>query len=357
VQDSGRDAVETIAAEIADDRPIDWEGWKRRAALTDSDLRALRALETMWRARAAALDDSSEGSASLFHEARFQIRSEIRREPSLRAYHAVDLEAGREVVLKWIGEEAFPSPEARDRFLGRMRVLARIEHPHLVRVHSAERMHGCVRLCLERVEGSTLARIVKERGPLATREAARIGADLCGALGTLHSRGIVHRDIDASNVISGPGGRTVLLEMGVPMAADPEAPPRCGSAAGRTHFAPPELITAGRTGHRGDLYALGVLLYWLVSGRFPFEARTVGELRRRILSSRPIPLRKAAREVPRAFASLAEKAMARKPEDRFESAWDMSRALRAFLEEEDFPEIGPLLRARRLVRRLLARLR
>ncbi|MCK6446703.1 MAG: serine/threonine protein kinase [Planctomycetes bacterium] len=319
--------IEELARQIADGESIDWERWTARAELDRSALEALRTLQVMrdWQRGADA-----GGRPAV---AGFEVREELGRGSYARVWSALDTTLGREVALKVVDEARPLSLAARERFLSEARVLASLDHPNIVRVHSVGEASGRLFLCLERVHGKTLADWVDQRGPLSATEAARVGVELCRALVALHAKGLVHRDLKPSNAMRAENGRVVLLDFG--FARSTSSGP--GSAGGTPRFMAPEQFDAGREGARevgpkADLYALGVLLYWLVSKRHPHDAEDFESLRAAVLAQRTIPLGERVPDVPETYARIVARALAPEQE-RFATAGEMEQALGRFLEE------------------------
>lgn len=319
----GAPSIDELARRIADGESIDWERWTARAELDRSALEALRTLQVMrdWQRGAEAGERPAVAG--------FELREELGRGSYARVWSALDTTLGREVALKVVDEARPLSLAARERFLSEARVLASLDHPNIVRVHSVGEASGRLFLCLERVHGKTLADWVDARGPLSAIEAARVGVELARALVALHAKGLVHRDLKPSNAMRAENGRVVLLDFG--FARSTSSGP--GSAGGTPRFMAPEQFAAGReVGPRADLYALGVLLYWLVSKRHPHDADDFESLRAAVLAQRTVPLAERVPGVPETYARIVARALA--PEhERFATAGEMEQALGRFLEE------------------------
>ena len=321
--DSERDAVRSVAARLADGQPVDWAALQASRTLTESEIGALRLFESIRTGRSPA--GAAAGDAAL--------GLEIGAGSGSRVHRAVDRALGRPVALKIVRPDAIVPEAARARFLAEARALAAIDHPNVVRIHSIDEVDGQLRLSLELVDGKTLEQIVESGGPLSPEEAARLGIDLCRALSAIHARGLVHRDLKPSNVMRATGGRTVLLDFGIvfsPGAVAAGASP--GSHAGTpVAMAPEQFGGPVPVGPPTDIYALGVLLYWSVCGRYPHEAASFSKLAESVKTGRGSPLSDRRPDAPDAYASIVEKAMATDPARRFESAGAFERALRDYL--------------------------
>ncbi|MCC6406327.1 MAG: serine/threonine protein kinase [Planctomycetes bacterium] len=328
-------SIEELARRIADGETIDWERWTKEPALDRSALEALRTLQVLrdWQ-RGATPSEAPKVDG-------FELREEIGRGSYARVWSALDLKLGREVALKVVDDERPLSLSSRERFLAEARVLASLDHPNIVRVHSVGESQGRLYICLERVQGKTLADVVRATGPKSAAEAAQLGLDLCRALAALHQKGLVHRDLKPSNVMRATGGRVVLLDFGFARSTS-DGP---GSPGGTPRFmAPEQFDAAAEVGPKADLYALGVLLYWLVSDRYPYEASDFESLRAAVLSGRSVPLADRNPNLPSAFVRIVERALA--PEaGRFATAGELERALRAFLSGAESAAARPLVEA------------
>ncbi len=329
-----REIVRTIAAAIADGEPVDWDGLIASDALSADELRALRLLETLREFH--SVKESGVNTASdpgiLPLETGFEVLEEIARGAGGRVYRALDRALGREVALKVLDPVLSASPKSQQRFVQEARVLASLSHPNIVRIHSVDEHDGRIRLSLELISGTTLEQLVKNGGRLAPEEAGRIGADLCRALAALHARSLVHRDLKPSNVMREGGGRIVLLDFGVVRSSVADGEGQAAAFAGTPLFMAPEQFEGrSEVGPATDVFGLGALLYWLVSERCPFGAATYDAVRERTLTGLATPLADVRPDVSPAFAAIVERAIARRPEERFPSAGAFERELRRFL--------------------------
>jgi hypothetical protein len=200
----------------------------------------------------------------------------------------------------------------------------------VVTVHGVDEQDGRVGLWMDRVHGRTLEELLALLGPCSAREAAAIGIDLCAALAAVHAVGLVHGDLKSQNVMregtpghAGGAGRIVLMDFG-------SAHSNVGGSAsspGTPLYTAPEVLRGGKTSPASDLYALGVLLYRLVSGRYPIDARTIEELEAKLERGELTSLRAVRPDLPNAFVAVVERALAPDPAHRFHDAAEMERAL------------------------------
>jgi Tol biopolymer transport system component/predicted Ser/Thr protein kinase len=267
-------------------------------------------------------------------------------------YLAFDPDLDREVAVKIYRHAA-----DRAALLKEGRLLARVRHPNVIVVHRAEEHDGRVGLWMETIRGRTLYDLVRKQGLFSPQEAVLIGLDLCRALAAVHARGLIHQDVKAQNVMREDGGRIVLMDFGVgaEAAAPPPAEARTQAAAGDitdeaerslSHSAPltvspsasgtpvcmaPEQLLRGVRSVQTDIYALGVLLHYLVTGRYPVEGSTLAELAEAHRAGRRLLLRDLRPQLPEDFIAVIDRALAARPEGRFASMGEMERALAAIL--------------------------
>jgi eukaryotic-like serine/threonine-protein kinase len=238
-------------------------------------------------------------------------------------FDAYDPQLERSVALKLLKSRATPSHDAANRLLAEARSLARIEHEHVVRVYGAEMHDGRVGLWMELVHGSTLESLLRERGVWGAREAAVAGQDLCRALAAVHQAGIVHGDVKAQNVVREQGGRLVLMDFGAGRPVDSPAGPRAGTPL----YLAPEILAGSPPSVAGDIYSLGVLLYHLVTARFPFTATSLSSLKSQHREGQIERLHDVRPDLPDGFVRVIERALAPDAQQRFRSAGEMQAAL------------------------------
>ncbi|MEU9791113.1 serine/threonine-protein kinase [Streptomyces sparsogenes] len=262
-------------------------------------------------------------------------------------WEARDETLDRQVAVKVIsllaGREG-RGDEARARFLREARITGRLQHPHIVSVHdlgASDTQRGTVPfLVMELVRGEGLDVKLRE-GSVDLAEAARWGAQICDALGDAHTHGIMHRDIKPSNILVTPSGTVKVLDFGVARAADPYATADRLTQTGFIVGTPPYMAPEQARGHpepRSDLYALGCLLFELVTGRLPFQAPdSVGYLTAHLSQQPPAPSSVAA-GVPEAWDAVLLRLLRKAPTERYASAADAAQALRRLA---DAPEPVP----------------
>jgi serine/threonine-protein kinase len=220
---------------------------------------------------------------------------------------------------------------ARTRFVKEARSLARFSHPNAVAVYDAGEDADGPYIVMELVDGPTLSQYLRRRGPLPFADAARIAGQVLAALGAAHTSGIIHRDVKPANVLFAADGTVKLADFGIAKAmADAGADlTLTGQVIGTPKYLAPEQAVGGRATARSDVYAVGVLLYEMVTGEAPF----VGETPEATIAAHqraPVPSLRARRpDAPDEFVGVVEHALAKDPAQRYASADAMRAALAA----------------------------
>src|SRR4051794_24804739 len=239
-------------------------------------------------------------------------------------YRATQLNLERPVALKLIAPNLAEDPQFRERFVRESRTAAAIDHPNVVPIHEAGDFEGRLFISMRLVEGTDLRAVLRAQGALEPRRALRIVAQVASALDAAHQRGLVHRDVKPANVLlvsPGDSDHAYLTDFGLAKRVSADASvTRTGHFVGTADYASPEQITGGQTGPRSDVYSLGCLLYDALTGSAPFGGRSeVATLFAHVHETPPRP--SAARAaVPAALDAVVERAMAKRPEDRYPTA-------------------------------------
>jgi serine/threonine protein kinase/Tfp pilus assembly protein PilF len=329
--------IDTIASSIADGLAVDWErsdvGAAERERRLISHLRVVDAVAHVYRSLSPFEDrDRDEERGASAEPAgprwgRLILLDRIGRGASADVFRAWDVDLEREVALKLLVDDGMTADAAANaRMLREARRLARIRHPNVVHIYGAERHEGRIGLWMEFVRGRTLADIVRADGVLTGANAAAACADVCGAVGAVHAAGLLHRDIKAQNVIREKDGRIVLMDFGA--GAEIGSRP---SVAGTPIYLAPEVLAGGPATIASDLYSIGVLLFFLVSGRYPVEGTSLDSLiaghRARTRTART----GALGTVPPALGSVVGRVLEPDPAKRFGSAAELEAELRGII--------------------------
>ena len=247
-------------------------------------------------------------------------------------YRAWDPRLDREVALKLIPEDV--SAAATSPVIEEGRLLARVRHPNVMTVYGADRCEGRTGIWTEYIRGETLAAEVVRRGPSSADEAARIGMDVCAALGAVHAAGMLHRDVKAQNILRDTSGRIVLGDFGTGIALADDAGLSDPRIAGTPLYLAPEIVNGGAPpSAASDLYGVGVLLYFLLTAAFPVRGLTLAEIKGAHTRGEQVPLRQACPGVPDMLAHVVETLLAIDPSERYQSAADAEAALRRTISD------------------------
>jgi WD40 repeat protein len=268
-------------------------------------------------------------------------------------YRAVQPGLNREVALKMMHTSGTPTPAQRSRLRLEAEAIARLKHPNIVQIFEVGTHDGDPFLALEYCREGSLARRLRERGPMSAREAATCVRDLARGIAAAHAVGIVHRDLKPANVLcEGAGYR--ITDFG--LATDEAGPrEREGTVAGTPAYMAPEQAE-GRTRDIGpptDIYALGAVLYECLTGKPPHAGLSVSETLGMARSGEPLRPRELRREVPRDLETICLKCLERDPTRRYASAAGLADDLERFLDGRPVlaRPVGALERAWRFCKR------
>ncbi|HXV65044.1 MAG TPA: protein kinase, partial [Vicinamibacteria bacterium] len=253
-------------------------------------------------------------------------------------YRARDVRLGREVALKVLPTEVASDPSRLARFHREAQTLAGLNHPNIVTLFTVEEEDGTPFLTMELVEGQSLDRHIASGGWPAAR-VIELGIALADALAAAHEKGVVHRDLKPGNVMLTREGRVKILDFGlakydttsagVDSEAATEAPLSiAGEVRGTVPYMSPEQVRGEVVDSRSDLFALGVLLYELATGRRPFQGATAAVIISAILRDAPVPLSSARSDAPPALDRIIARCLEKEPSARFQTARDLSDELR-----------------------------
>jgi serine/threonine protein kinase len=268
-------------------------------------------------------------------------------------YRARDTRLGRDVAVKVLPQRMSESAEARARFEREARVISGLNHPHICVLHDLGREGGIDYLVMELVEGETLAQRIA-RGPLPIPEVLRIGAEVADALDRAHRAGVVHRDLKPGNIMLAKSGAKLMdfglaregrradvmsaLGPGGGLSQSPTVVTPLtteGSFVGTSHYMAPEQLEGREADARSDLWALGCVLYEMVTGRRTYDGATSASLVSAIMKDEPRPMTDLAPLAPPSLDRVIRACLAKDPEQRWQNAHDLALALRWP------PQVGP----------------
>lgn len=260
-------------------------------------------------------------------------------------YKATDLKLGRPVVIKVIPPELSAKEANLKRFEREARLASSLDHPNICTIYDLDEVDGVHFIAMQFVEGKNVRQLVAGR-PLELRTSLLIGLQVADALAAAHSRGIIHRDIKSGNVMVTSSGQVKVLDFGLAkLLDDTEAQTsgihrteltEVGVPYGTATYAAPEQARGDRVDKRADIFSLGVLLYEMLTGTWPFRGKTTIDVRHAVLHDPPRPiaeLRSSA--IPPRLQQIIDRSLAKEPKDRFQNMEDFRNELRQVLQEVD----------------------
>jgi serine/threonine-protein kinase len=363
-----RGSFENIAAAIADGSSVDW---RQILGLTTGAQRSLLEhlhliadVANLYRARQADADDPQRPEAALDERplavepgpalrrtwGGLALIEEIGRGSFGRVYRAHDPHLDRPVAVKLLFHRLSRHDSPASRLLREGRVLAQVSHPNVVKVYAAEEHNGQAGLVMEFVRGLTLDQMLVNHGPFSAVEAGVIGRELCRALAAVHHAGLIHRDVKAQNVVREQGGRLVLMDFG---SGQKQPARRRGGQPRRERirirgtplYLAPEVLMGADASVASDIYALGVLLFHLVTSEFPVKARGLDALQKAHAQGNVLRLLDLRPDLPTKFVSVINRAIHHDPAKRFNGAGQMETALARFVASAAQASVVPRLQS------------
>ncbi len=264
---------------------------------------------------------------------RYRLDGEIGRGGMGIVYRATDLELMREVAVKVL-PDTLSSPDARRRLLREARAAAALNHPHIISVHDVGEAEGVPFLVMELVHGPSLS----QSRPAEISRVVTIALQICEALEHAHANNIVHRDLKPENILMSTAGQTgsvKLADLGLALPAYAARISRAGVIVGTAAYMAPEQALGQQVDGRTDLYALGVLLYELTTGRVPFKGSDPLAVVSQHIHASVVPPRMLRQDIPKALEAVILRLLAKDPAQRFANAVETEAALRASLTAEE----------------------
>ncbi|WP_051471110.1 Stk1 family PASTA domain-containing Ser/Thr kinase [Patulibacter minatonensis] len=244
-------------------------------------------------------------------------------------YGCEDLQLGRHVALKVLHEQLAEDPDVVARFRRESQSAAGLQHPHIVSVFDRGDWDGIPYMAMELVDGVTLKDVIRDQAPLDPIKTIDQISQVLDALRYAHKRGLVHRDIKPQNVLVGPDGDLKVADFGIARAVDDLQMTQTGMIVGTAHYLSPEQASGQPITPSADLYAVGVVLFEMLTGRMPFDGDQPVAIALKHVNEDPPALSIVNPEIPADLEYVVLKAMSKQPEDRFEDAEEFVAALQA----------------------------
>lgn len=250
----------------------------------------------------------------------FQLLEKLGEGGMGEVWRARDLMLEREVALKLLKPDLALREDVLDRFRTEAIALARLNHPNIATLYSFSRHSDHYYMVMEYVRGEPLDRLLARRGRLPWTEALDIAMQGLSGLEHAHRLAVIHRDLKPANLMIGPSGEVKLMDFGIARILARARLTRVGHLVGTLEYMPPEQVQGMEADARSDIYAMGVVLYEMLSGQVPFTRETEFELLRAQVEELPPPLERLVPDLPEAVAMVVARALAKQPADRFDSA-------------------------------------
>ncbi len=265
---------------------------------------------------------------------KYSLESELGRGGMGVVYLAQDVQLDRPVALKVLPQEVAARAEVRDRFLREARTAAKLSHPNIVPIFAVDEVGEFVYYVMAYVAGETLGQRVQSRGPLPPSESARVLKEIGWALAYAHSQGVVHRDIKPDNILLEEGsGRALVVDFGIAGLLEDTGATGVGEIIGTAEFMSPEQASGQGVDARSDIYSMGVVAFYAVSGTLPFHDASAAEVLRQHREEPPPPVKTVAPHVPSRMARCIDRCLAKDPGARFDVASAFSEAVDAAMSE------------------------
>ena len=240
---------------------------------------------------------------------------------------------GTVVAVKVLRQELMHDPDLVRRFKNESKAISLLNHPNIVKVYDVSVSENLQYIVMEYVDGMTLREYLNERGgKLTSRETVHFISPILKALDHAHRNGVVHRDIKPQNIMLLDNGQLRMMDFGIARISRAENQLTGGKAMGSVHYISPEQAKGDETDFTSDIYSVGVMMYEMLSGHLPFDADDVVEVAIKQISDKPQSLQELAPNVPHGLVEITERAMAKRPDNRYASAAEMLSALNAYVE-------------------------
>lgn len=264
----------------------------------------------------------------------YQLLEELGRGGMGVVFRAYQPHLKRDVALKMLLEGSFATPEQVARFQTEAAAAAELQHPGIVSIHDVGKHGSQNYYAMAFIQGERLDHLIRQ-GPLLPKRAAEIGAKLADAVQYAHERGTIHRDIKPANIIlEQTADQPKLMDFGIAKVRDDSNKTQCGSILGTPGFIPPEQAAGSvdKIDDRSDIYALGAVIYFLVTGRPPFQTDNAIDTLLQVLERTPVSVRELNPKVPRDLETIVHKCLAKDPKLRYQSARALADDLNNFVQ-------------------------
>src|SRR6184192_2382449 len=259
-------------------------------------------------------------------DGRYRILRKLGTGGMANVYLAEDEVLGRRVAIKILNDRHAGDDQFVERFRREAKNAASLSHPNIVSIYDRGEAEGTYYIAMEYLDGRSLKELIISRGSAPVRTAIEYTRQILGAIGFAHRHGIVHRDIKPHNVRVGPEGRLKVTDVGIARSGASQMT-EVGSIIGTAQYLSPEQARGAPVDQRSDVYSVGIVLYEMLTGQVPFTGDTPLEIAMKHLSEVPVPPSEKRPDVPEDLDNIVLRALAKDPEDRYQTAEDMAADL------------------------------
>jgi len=279
---------------------------------------------------------------------KFEILETLGRGAMGEVYKARDPVLERDLALKVVTPSLLKGKDTLERFQREARAAARLQHPNIVTIFEVGEVEGTRYIAMEYVAGDELGKAFHDPDRFTLDQKIRMMVDVCRGLHFAHKMGVVHRDVKPPNIRVTPERVVKILDFGIAKATREADLTQTGIVLGTPSYISPELLRGAKVDHRADMWAVGVILYEVLSGRRPFEAKTIASIINKIINEPLPPLDARRLGLPEPLVAAVTKALDKRPEGRFKDLHEMERALLSAIGSTPPPEepLDPAVRRR-----------
>ena len=241
-------------------------------------------------------------------------------------YQARDTELDRDVALKEIRPDLVDQPDVIARFKREIQLASDITHPNVLRVFDLSEANGKRFLTMQYVEGTTLSTRLRRQGVPEISEVVAIFGQLCAALAAAHEKGVIHRDMKPGNVMIDRQGHVLVMDFGLATSLALSGLTQTGTVLGTPHYMSPEQVSGQTVDSRTDVYALGVMLFQMLTGQLPFQGESTFEIMMQRMQQDPPSAQEINPEIPRYLRQILDRCLVRESSLRYERRRDPGRS-------------------------------
>jgi serine/threonine-protein kinase len=258
-------------------------------------------------------------------EGRYQVLTELGRGGMGIVYQAYDKQLKEQVAIKLLSPLLSTDHDALERLTREVSLARRVTHPNVIRIHDLSEVNGLHYVSMEYFGGTNLKEHLKRSGPLSFLSAYQILSQICDGLEAAHSQGVVHRDLKSQNVMVGSSGQIKIIDFGLARSVHLEGMTATGLIMGTPEYMAPEQVSGKHVDERADIYALGIILFEMLTGRVPFTGETAIAVGFQQLKDPPPAPRSINPQIPEEVERIILKALEKNPMQRYRTVSDLRR--------------------------------